>query len=123
VLHSISSRVFHKLVFCDFKTYILRAFECQDNILHCWLQSYFPLDKLPLIVQVGLTSSQISYLKSHFIPEIQEVMTASLLVHWLTVTFAEVPPPEDFSSQLSSLRLGKYCVNVVFDCWVFYLYR
>lgn len=32
-------------------------------------------------------------------------MTASLLVHWLTVTFAEVPPPEDFSSQLSSLRL------------------
>lgn len=56
-------------------------------------------------IQVGLTSSQISYLKSHFIPEIQEVMTASLLVHWLTVTFAEVPPPEDFSSQLSSLRL------------------
>ncbi|KAG0622512.1 hypothetical protein M758_3G102700 [Ceratodon purpureus] len=56
-------------------------------------------------IQVGLTSSQISYLKSNFIPEVQEVMTASLLVHWLTVTFAEVPPPEDFSSQLSSLRL------------------
>lgn len=69
----------------------------------------------PLNVQVGLTSSQISSLKSHMIPEIQEVTTASLLVHWLTVTFAEVPPSEDFSSQLSSLRLGKYCVSIASD--------
>lgn len=36
-----------------------------------------------------------------------------LLVHWLTVTFAEVPPAEDFSSQLSSLRLGKYSVHLI----------
>jgi hypothetical protein len=57
--------------------------------------------------QVVLNSNEVSTIQLHLIPQVQETMAVSLLLHWLTVTFAEVPPPEDFSSQLSSLRLGK----------------
>jgi hypothetical protein len=57
--------------------------------------------------QVVLSSNEVSTIQLHLIPQVQETMAVSLLLHWLTVTFAEVPPPEDFSSQLSSLRLGK----------------
>jgi hypothetical protein len=55
--------------------------------------------------QVVLSSNEVSTIQLHLIPQVQETMAVSLLLHWLTVTFAEVPPPEDFSSQLSSLRL------------------
>jgi hypothetical protein len=62
--------------------------------------------------QVGLAPSQVSLLKLHLIPQVQEAMTISLLMHWLTITFAEVPPSEDFSSQLSSLRLGESHIRI-----------
>lgn len=63
-------------------------------------------------MQVGLNYKHISSLKTQILPDIQEITTVSLLVHWLTVTYAEVPPSEDFSSQLSSLRLGKHLENM-----------
>lgn len=66
-------------------------------------------------MQVGLNYKHISSLKTQILPDIQEITTVSLLVHWLTVTYAEVPPSEDFSSQLSSLRLGKHLENMALD--------
>jgi hypothetical protein len=76
-------------------------FEAARNLL--LLLSYI----VKLRSEVVLSSNEVSTIQLHLIPQVQETMAVSLLLHWLTVTFAEVPPPEDFSSQLSSLRLGK----------------
>ncbi|XP_024389835.1 nuclear pore complex protein NUP160 isoform X1 [Physcomitrium patens] len=91
---------------------LIKRLLSQSTSQIAWAQFKAARDLLLLLVysvkvgiQVGLTSNQISFMKSHTIPRIQEIMTMRLLVHWLTVTFAEVPPAEDFSSQLSSLRL------------------
>ncbi|CAM6030468.1 unnamed protein product [Sphagnum balticum] len=74
-------------------------FEAARNLL--LLLSYI----VKLRSEVVLSSNEVSTIQLHLIPQVQETMAVSLLLHWLTVTFAEVPPPEDFSSQLSSLRL------------------
>lgn len=55
---------------------------------------------------MGLTSQDVSKIQLEVLPLVQEALTVGLLIHWLTVTSAEAPPPEDFSSQLSSLRIG-----------------
>ncbi|KAL2608671.1 hypothetical protein R1flu_027244 [Riccia fluitans] len=55
--------------------------------------------------QVGLTSSDVTRIQLHILPHVQESLAVSFLLHWLTVSFAEVPPSEDCSLQLSSLQI------------------
>ncbi|CAM6104509.1 unnamed protein product [Calypogeia fissa] len=56
--------------------------------------------------QVGLTPTEVARIQLNLLPRVQEGLTNNLLLHWLTVSFAEVPPSEDCSLQLSSLQIG-----------------
>ncbi|KAL3676747.1 hypothetical protein R1sor_026695 [Riccia sorocarpa] len=55
--------------------------------------------------QVGLISSNVTRIQLHILPHVQESLGVSFLLHWLTINFAEVPPSEDCSLQLSSLQI------------------
>ncbi|BBN19520.1 nuclear pore complex protein Nup160 [Marchantia polymorpha subsp. ruderalis] len=55
--------------------------------------------------QVGLTSRDVTRIQLEILPQVQEGLAVSFLLHWLTVSFAEVPPSEDCSLQLSSLQI------------------
>ncbi|CAM6109251.1 unnamed protein product [Calypogeia fissa] len=55
--------------------------------------------------QVGLTPTEVARIQLNLLPRVQEGLTNNLLLHWLTVSFAEVPPSEDCSLQLSSLQI------------------
>jgi nuclear pore complex protein Nup160 len=48
-----------------------------------------------------------SRIQLEFIPMIQEIVSEWLIIHFLSTTPSESPSIEDFSSQLSSLQIGK----------------
>lgn len=55
--------------------------------------------------QVGISTKEVSKLHQKLIVQVKKMLLLSLLVHWLSISFAELAPPEDFSLHLSTLQL------------------
>ena len=49
----------------------------------------------------------VSRIQQELVPMIQEVVTEWHIIYFLVTTPSEAPAFEDFSSQLSSLQIGK----------------
>lgn len=64
MLQKIARRVFHKAVFCNFITYVLRAFECQDYYFALVVTVMYSLDNFS-VNSIGGT-----YFKSNFLLEV-----------------------------------------------------
>jgi len=57
--------------------------------------------------QINMLHDDTSRIQLEFIPMIQEIVSEWLIIHFLSTTPSESPSIEDFSSQLSSLQIGK----------------
>ncbi|KAH7286776.1 hypothetical protein KP509_32G022400 [Ceratopteris richardii] len=55
--------------------------------------------------QIGISNKEVSRIQMNLIVHVKDIFFRSLLVHWLSINFAEVMPPEDFSLHLSTLHL------------------
>ena len=53
-----------------------------------------------------MSTSNAATVQLKLILPIKKILLLSLLVHWLSVTSAEIAPPEDYSLHLSTLQLG-----------------
>lgn len=61
--------------------------------------------------QIGVSSQEVTRIQRQVILQVRTELLISLLVHWLSVSFAEVAPPEDFSLHLSSLHIDSVSVE------------
>lgn len=60
-----------------------------------------------LFLQIGMSEDEVSRVKLELVPMIQEVLTDWHIIYFFCTTPSESPLLEDFSSQLSSLQLGR----------------
>ena len=58
-------------------------------------------------LQIHMLHDDISRIQLELVPMIQEIITEWHIIHFLGTTTSESSAAEDFSSQLSSLQLGK----------------
>lgn len=58
-------------------------------------------------LQIGMLEDEVLKVKLELVPMIQEVITEWHIINFFSTTPSESPLLEDFSSQLSSLQLGR----------------
>lgn len=63
-------------------------------------------------VQIGISHDDMSRMQLEFIPMIQEIVFEWLIILFFGTTPSESPTLEDFSSQLSSLQIGKLFCDI-----------
>ena len=59
-------------------------------------------------LQIYMLHDDISRIQLELVPMIQEIVTEWLIIHFFGTTPTESPALEDFSSQLSSLQIGRF---------------
>ena len=65
------------------------------------MANFYPL-------QIHMLHDDISRIQLELVPMIQEIVTEWLIIHFFSTTPSESPALEDFSSQLSSLQIGRF---------------
>jgi hypothetical protein len=59
-------------------------------------------------MQIHLLHDDISRIQLEFVPMIEEIISEWLVVHFFATTPSQPAAIEDFSTQLSSLQIGKF---------------
>ncbi|XP_078447817.1 SUPPRESSOR OF AUXIN RESISTANCE1 isoform X2 [Wolffia australiana] len=57
-------------------------------------------------VQADLMQNDVSRIRQNLLPRVEDIIINWLSIYFVTTTTTESPPVEDFSSRLSSLRIG-----------------
>lgn len=65
-------------------------------------------DKFHHLMQIGMLHDDITRVQLELIPMIQEIVFEWLIILFFGTTPSESPSTEDFSSQLSTLQIGKF---------------
>lgn len=70
-------------------------------------------------LQIHMIHHDILRIQLELVPMIQEIVVEWLIIHFFAITPSELPYIEDFSSQLSSLQIGRLNCGHISCCQVF----